>query len=263
MQIVLGLKAVVQDSPQTDPETFVMKALHRVDPKLVVVPIGSSTIEQVTPANERMAAPMQDSSMGTVAMAPSNMIGDLLALAKPLMTICSVPNPCGQQCYIIKIHGNYTCGCNPGFQLAPDKHRCTDINECHGPNKCSHGCNNTLGSYSCTCNKGFELGPDNHSCQEMRTTRLPASLTSFSASTNKTLANPVPTVYINHTYLPSPRPATPTLHRWHVLWIAIIVGLAVVLFNAVCTALLLRKFGKKTTAPPAPPAPAQPPQVMP
>ncbi|EDO28242.1 predicted protein, partial [Nematostella vectensis] len=72
---------------------------------------------------------------------------------------------CGQQCYIIKIHGNYTCGCNPGFQLAPDKHRCTDINECQGPNKCSHGCNNTLGSYSCTCNKGFELGPDNHSCQ--------------------------------------------------------------------------------------------------
>uniref|UniRef100_K1QFX2 Low-density lipoprotein receptor-related protein 1B n=1 Tax=Magallana gigas TaxID=29159 RepID=K1QFX2_MAGGI len=69
---------------------------------------------------------------------------------------------CQHDCTEKKI--GYECVCNEGYELAPDKHSCTDVDECKTLYPCSHFCINTIGSYRCECAKGFHL-VDGKNCQ--------------------------------------------------------------------------------------------------
>ena len=61
--------------------------------------------------------------------------------------------------------GNYSCSCNPGYQLANDGWGCTDIDECAvNMGNCSHNCTNTIGSYNCSCDSGYRIANNNHEC---------------------------------------------------------------------------------------------------
>ncbi|XP_053408335.1 uncharacterized protein LOC123559761 [Mercenaria mercenaria] len=75
-------------------------------------------------------------------------------------------NKCNQKCN--NTYGSFTCSCNTGYRLLPDKHTCTDIDECAEKSSgCDHACANTAGSFTCSCREGFELSSDGKSCQDI------------------------------------------------------------------------------------------------
>ncbi|XP_070558928.1 adhesion G protein-coupled receptor L4-like [Ptychodera flava] len=67
---------------------------------------------------------------------------------------------CEHNC--IKVLGSYQCTCQPGYELADDKRRCFDVNECaSSTHNCSISidktvCNNTNGGFTCECVRGTE-----------------------------------------------------------------------------------------------------------
>lgn len=52
--------------------------------------------------------------------------------------------------------GSYVCSCAQGFFLEPNRHNCSDINECPDIG-CDHYCENLEGSFSCHCYEGFAM----------------------------------------------------------------------------------------------------------
>ncbi|KAL1786379.1 thrombomodulin [Sigmodon hispidus] len=56
------------------------------------------------------------------------------------------------------VPGSYTCMCETGYQLAADRHRCEDVDDCkQGPNPCPQLCVNTRGGFECHCYEGYEM----------------------------------------------------------------------------------------------------------
>ncbi|KAI5945176.1 thrombomodulin [Manis javanica] len=52
----------------------------------------------------------------------------------------------------------YSCMCETGYQLASDKHRCEDVDDCLlVPSPCPQHCANTQGGFECHCYPGYEL----------------------------------------------------------------------------------------------------------
>jgi hypothetical protein len=49
--------------------------------------------------------------------------------------------------------------------LKNDGINCADIDECAYHDVCAQVCNNTRGSFSCACDPGFHLRPDRVSCK--------------------------------------------------------------------------------------------------
>lgn len=80
-------------------------------------------------------------------------IGSQLVLVNGTQCIndneCEVNNGgCEQFCR--DTEGSYTCSCQEGFRLSPDRHSCSDINECLDSQVCAgRRCANTHGSYYC------------------------------------------------------------------------------------------------------------------
>nr|XP_026696685.1 latent-transforming growth factor beta-binding protein 2-like isoform X3 [Ciona intestinalis] len=70
---------------------------------------------------------------------------------------CLSEKPCNlnQTCEDTSVN-NYTCNCQPGFEMKSSK--CQDIDECtRNPcNNQSSTCTNTVGNYSCICRNGYE-----------------------------------------------------------------------------------------------------------
>ncbi|XP_071129049.1 uncharacterized protein [Mytilus edulis] len=66
-------------------------------------------------------------------------------------------SPCAQNCH--DNIGSFTCSCNSGYFLNPDKRTCGDVLECDMANRggCDHICNDVQGGYQCSCNTGYEL----------------------------------------------------------------------------------------------------------
>nr|XP_015816812.2 endosialin [Nothobranchius furzeri] len=52
----------------------------------------------------------------------------------------------------------FRCTCPPGYQIGPDGHRCSDVDECK-QEPCPQLCVNTPGTFHCTCYQGYQ--PDN------------------------------------------------------------------------------------------------------
>ncbi|XP_071508868.1 bone morphogenetic protein 1-like [Diadema antillarum] len=66
---------------------------------------------------------------------------------------------CQQVC--LNLIGNYVCGCQHGYNIAPNYHNCTDVDECQRENGgCSHTCVNTVGSFHCACPIGYHISPE-------------------------------------------------------------------------------------------------------
>ncbi|XP_051882022.1 growth arrest-specific protein 6 [Pristis pectinata] len=67
------------------------------------------------------------------------------------------------------VEGSYRCSCRPGFNLLPDKRRCSDINECAlNAELCGLArCVNTPGSYRCSCDSGYKYESSSKSCQDI------------------------------------------------------------------------------------------------
>nr|XP_042700082.1 LOW QUALITY PROTEIN: prolow-density lipoprotein receptor-related protein 1 [Chrysemys picta bellii] len=70
---------------------------------------------------------------------------------------------CGDEAKCIQSQTTVYCTCRSGFQKAPDKNTCQDINECSTFGTCSQICNNTKGSYVCSCARNFMK--THHTCK--------------------------------------------------------------------------------------------------
>lgn len=46
-----------------------------------------------------------------------------------------------------------------------DGRTCADVDECEGPDPCSHECINKPGSYRCDCYPGYVMEADGHHCK--------------------------------------------------------------------------------------------------
>ncbi|XP_062970409.1 thrombomodulin [Cynocephalus volans] len=56
------------------------------------------------------------------------------------------------------VPGSYSCMCEAGYQLAADRHRCEDVDDCTlVPSPCPQLCVNMEGGFKCHCRSGFEL----------------------------------------------------------------------------------------------------------
>ncbi|XP_062903571.1 growth arrest-specific protein 6-like [Mobula hypostoma] len=67
------------------------------------------------------------------------------------------------------VEGSYQCTCRTGFTLLPDKHKCSDINECALNAKLcgSARCVNAQGSYSCNCGPGYKYNSSSKTCLDI------------------------------------------------------------------------------------------------
>ncbi|XP_028323441.1 endosialin-like [Gouania willdenowi] len=55
------------------------------------------------------------------------------------------------------IPGTFHCTCFPGYQ-PDDEGECVDVDECLDEGSCEGSCENTMGSFTCLCSPGYELG---------------------------------------------------------------------------------------------------------
>lgn len=46
-----------------------------------------------------------------------------------------------------------------------DGRTCVDVDECEGPDVCSHLCINSPGSYHCDCHPGYVMEANGHHCK--------------------------------------------------------------------------------------------------
>lgn len=46
-----------------------------------------------------------------------------------------------------------------------DGRTCADVDECEGPDACSHLCINSPGSYHCDCHPGYVMEANGHHCK--------------------------------------------------------------------------------------------------
>nr|XP_009857489.2 adhesion G protein-coupled receptor E2-like isoform X2 [Ciona intestinalis] len=76
-------------------------------------------------------------------------------ICKPGRCLSEKPCNLNQTCEDTSVN-NYTCNCQPGFEMKSSK--CQDIDECtRNPcNNQSSTCTNTVGNYSCICRNGYE-----------------------------------------------------------------------------------------------------------
>ncbi|XP_028251837.1 matrilin-3-like [Parambassis ranga] len=72
----------------------------------------------------------------------------------------------GHNCQHICVNnGNsYTCKCNSGYVLNPDKKTCSRLDKCSLGNDCTHICVSTDDSYTCKCRVGYVLDADQKTC---------------------------------------------------------------------------------------------------
>ncbi|XP_037739600.1 prolow-density lipoprotein receptor-related protein 1 isoform X1 [Chelonia mydas] len=70
---------------------------------------------------------------------------------------------CGDEAKCVQSQTAVYCTCRSGFQKAPDKNTCQDINECSTFGTCSQLCNNTKGSHVCSCARNFMK--THHTCK--------------------------------------------------------------------------------------------------
>jgi len=91
----------------------------------------------------------------TIIPASKDRLRDLLI--KDLTDMCKAGTSCCEQKCLdgSMFHGNYTCGCDPGYKLSRGKF-CDDIDECaQVPPVCTYGCKNKPGTYECLCQVGY------------------------------------------------------------------------------------------------------------
>ncbi|XP_053298341.1 endosialin [Pleuronectes platessa] len=72
---------------------------------------------------------------------------------------CSDVDECRQQpCpqQCINIPGTFHCTCHSGYQQ-DDEGECVDVDECLDEGSCEDTCENTVGSFTCLCNPGYEM----------------------------------------------------------------------------------------------------------
>ncbi|XP_056415311.1 vitamin K-dependent protein S isoform X1 [Hyla sarda] len=78
-----------------------------------------------------------------------------------------VKGGCNQRC--VNIPGSYRCACDDGYYLLPDKHTCSDRNECElSPVICGGAqCRNTPGKYECECDAGYRFNTTSKTCEDV------------------------------------------------------------------------------------------------
>jgi len=63
------------------------------------------------------------------------------------------------------VPGSYVCTCNEGFFLEPNRHNCSDLDECPDVG-CDHYCENFVGSFQCHCYQGYAMVGGTH-CEDI------------------------------------------------------------------------------------------------
>ncbi|XP_044143744.1 vitamin K-dependent protein S-like isoform X1 [Bufo gargarizans] len=78
-----------------------------------------------------------------------------------------VKGGCSQRC--VNIPGSYRCACEDGYYLLPDKHTCSDRDECEfSPVICGGAqCRNTPGKYECECEAGYRFNTSSKVCEDV------------------------------------------------------------------------------------------------
>ncbi|MGH0129973.1 UNVERIFIED_CONTAM: hypothetical protein FKN15_025834 [Acipenser sinensis] len=137
-------------------------------------PFGSEEFKEICPAG-----PGYHYSASSVKINQERQTLVVPPRAQTQVQVCDLnPQICGAGRCLKQRGGAYTCLCNRGYHINPQKTRCvvcnralccvSDVDECSlSPRPCTNGqCENTAGSYRCLCPSGFRLGPQGASCTD-------------------------------------------------------------------------------------------------
>uniref|UniRef100_A0A8R1DNL8 FiBrilliN homolog n=1 Tax=Caenorhabditis japonica TaxID=281687 RepID=A0A8R1DNL8_CAEJA len=116
--------------------------------------ISPQSREEPKPTKETFALPTT-----TTTQAPANKTIE--------NTKCTSSDECGMDALCERRTG--VCRCEPGFEGAPPKQACVDVDECAtGDHKCHETarCQNFIGGYACFCPTGFRK-TDDGSCEDI------------------------------------------------------------------------------------------------
>ncbi|XP_044231849.1 matrilin-3-like isoform X6 [Thunnus albacares] len=78
------------------------------------------------------------------------------------LDLCAQGHDCQHIC--VSTRDSYSCKCNAGYVLNPDKKTCSLSDACAQGHDCQHICTNNGDSYICTCQVGFVLNADQKTC---------------------------------------------------------------------------------------------------
>ncbi|XP_042243691.1 matrilin-3-like isoform X8 [Thunnus maccoyii] len=83
------------------------------------------------------------------------------------LDLCAQGHDCQHIC--VSTRDSYSCKCNAGYVLNPDKKTCSLSDACAQGHDCQHICTNNGDSYICTCQVGFVLNADQKTCSRVDT----------------------------------------------------------------------------------------------
>ncbi|XP_042243699.1 matrilin-3-like isoform X16 [Thunnus maccoyii] len=83
------------------------------------------------------------------------------------LDLCAQGHDCQHIC--VSTRDSYSCKCNAGYVLNPDKKTCSRSDPCAQGHDCQHVCINNDDSYICKCHEGYVLNPDKKTCSRSDT----------------------------------------------------------------------------------------------
>ncbi|XP_042243696.1 matrilin-3-like isoform X13 [Thunnus maccoyii] len=83
------------------------------------------------------------------------------------LDLCAQGHDCQHIC--VSTRDSYSCKCNAGYVLNPDKKTCSRVDTCAQGHDCQHVCVRSGNSDICMCNEGYVLNADQKTCSRVDT----------------------------------------------------------------------------------------------